>query len=146
MLRYTARSSSRRYSNVLDSDGQKFLGFLTEGGRRLATLIDDLLAYTRAGAVEGPLGTRERGRRSCNKHWPALAEAIRESDAIVTADPLPEVYVGEAAPPAGISEPDRQRSQISDARSTAHPHPGIQPGRRVAFCSPRQRNWDRSSI
>src|ERR1700693_985283 len=48
---------ARRYRSALDADGQKFLGFLTEGGRRLATLIDDLLAYTRAGAVDGSLGT-----------------------------------------------------------------------------------------
>ncbi len=43
---------AKRYSGVLDAEGQQFLGFLTEGGRRLATLIDDLLAYTRAG-VDG---------------------------------------------------------------------------------------------
>ena len=44
---------ARRYHDRLDADGQLFLGFLTEGGRRLATLINDLLAYTRAGVVEG---------------------------------------------------------------------------------------------
>ncbi len=86
---------SRRYRNVLDSDGQKFLGFLTEGGRRLATLIDDLLAYTRAGALEGPLGTISAGS-VLQQTLSSLAEAIRESNAIVTSDPLPEVYVGEA--------------------------------------------------
>ena len=43
---------AKRYHDVLDADGQQFLGFLTEGGRRLATLINDLLAYTRAGVVE----------------------------------------------------------------------------------------------
>ena len=86
---------ARRYRKALDSDGQKFLGFLTEGGRRLATLIDDLLAYTRAGAVEGPLGT-VNAAAVLQKTLASLAEAIRESDAIVTADPLPDVYVGEA--------------------------------------------------
>lgn len=86
---------SRRYSSLLDTDGQKFLGFLTEGGRRLATLIDDLLAYTRAGAVEGPLGTINASS-VLQQTLASLAEAIRESNAIVTADALPEVYVGEA--------------------------------------------------
>jgi PAS domain S-box-containing protein len=86
---------SRRYRNVLDKDGQKFLGFLTEGGRRLATLIDDLLAYTRAGAVEGPLGA-VNATTVLQQTLAGLAEAIRESNAVVTADPLPKVYVGEA--------------------------------------------------
>jgi light-regulated signal transduction histidine kinase (bacteriophytochrome) len=43
---------SNRYQAILDADGKQFLGFLTEGGRRLAKLVDDLLAYTRAGAGE----------------------------------------------------------------------------------------------
>jgi len=86
---------SRRYRNLLDSDGQKFLGFLTEGGRRLATLIDDLLAYTRAGSLEGPLGTVSAAA-VLEQTLSNLAEAIRESNAIVTAGPLPEVFVGAA--------------------------------------------------
>jgi len=86
---------ARRYYNVLDSDGRKFLGFLTEGGRRLGTLIDDLLAYTRAGAVEGPLGS-VNAAAVLEQTLASLAEAIRESNAIVTTDPLPDVYVGEA--------------------------------------------------
>jgi light-regulated signal transduction histidine kinase (bacteriophytochrome) len=86
---------SRRYRGVLDSDGQKFLGFLTEGGRRLATLIDDLLAYTRAGALDGPLGT-VNAAAVLEQTLSNLAEAIRESNATVTAGPLPEVQVGAA--------------------------------------------------
>src|SRR5205085_5781309 len=42
---------AKRYHDVLDDQGRQFLGFLTEGGRRLVTLINDLLAYTRAGVV-----------------------------------------------------------------------------------------------
>jgi light-regulated signal transduction histidine kinase (bacteriophytochrome) len=37
---------AQRYHGLLDADGRQFLGFLTEGGQRLATLIKDLLAYT----------------------------------------------------------------------------------------------------
>ncbi len=48
----TARSSPGGTIIVLDADGQQFLGFLREGGRRLATLVNDLLAYTRAGMAE----------------------------------------------------------------------------------------------
>ena len=47
---------AQRYRNLLDADGRKFLGFLTEGGRRIAMLINDLLAYTRAGGQRSPVG------------------------------------------------------------------------------------------
>ena len=50
---------AKRYHGLLDPDGRQFLGFLTEGGRRLATLIDDLLAYTRAGLVEAASTTAD---------------------------------------------------------------------------------------
>ncbi|HEY6389747.1 MAG TPA: ATP-binding protein [Bryobacteraceae bacterium] len=86
---------AKRYQHLLDADGQQFLGFLTEGGRRLVTLINDLLAYTRAGIVES--NTTAVDASAVLEHALAsLAEAIRESDATVTYDPLPEVYMGQA--------------------------------------------------
>jgi PAS domain S-box-containing protein len=86
---------SKRYNGLLDADGQQYLGFLMEGGRRLATLISDLLAYTRAGVVEGDTTTVDSS--AVLQHTlSGLAEAIRESDATVTYSPLPEVYMGEA--------------------------------------------------
>ena len=86
---------AKRYHSLLDADGRQFLGFLKEGGRRLATLIDDLLAYTRAGVVEDRVVLLDSNvvlRHTLS----SLAEAIRESDATVTCDPLPCVYMGEA--------------------------------------------------
>ena len=74
---------AKRYHNVLDADGQQFLGFLQEGGRRLATLINDLLAYTRAGVAqvnEKPVAASAVLRHALS----SLAEAIRENDAAVT--------------------------------------------------------------
>jgi PAS domain S-box-containing protein len=86
---------ARRYHNLLDADGQQFLGFLTEGGRRLATLISDLLAYTRAGVAENT--TAEVDASTVLRHTLSnLAEAIRESGATVTSDPLPAVHMAEA--------------------------------------------------
>ncbi len=86
---------SRRYHDLLDAEGQQFLGFLKEGGRRLATLVNDLLAYTRAGMaeiVEAPVDSSVVFEHTLA----SLAEAIRESQATVTCGPLPRVYVGEA--------------------------------------------------
>jgi PAS domain S-box-containing protein len=86
---------AKRYADVLDAQGQEFLGFMKEGGRRLATLVADLLAYTRAGTVE--LTDAPVESAGVLKHTLAsLAEAIRESDAQITYDELPEVYMGEA--------------------------------------------------
>ena len=84
---------SNRYQAILDADGKQFLGFLTEGGRRLAKLVDDLLAYTRAGAGEmNP--TSVDSSAVLKDALSSLAETIRENEAIVTHDPLPEVWMG----------------------------------------------------
>ena len=86
---------AERYRDVLDDDGRQFLGFLREGGRRLATLIGDLLAYTRAGMMEvqeAPVDASAVLQNTISN----LAEAIRESGAEVTHDPLPEVFMGES--------------------------------------------------
>ena len=37
---------------MLDADGKMYLGFIREGGRRLTTLVRDLLAYTQASMAE----------------------------------------------------------------------------------------------
>ena len=85
---------AKRYYGLLDADGRQFLGFLTEGGRRLATLINDLLAYTKAGVVEADPAPVDS--LAVLKHTlSGLAEAIRENDAAVTYDDLPEVPMGE---------------------------------------------------
>lgn len=60
----------------------------------MATLIQDLLAYTRAGIMEGDV-TRVESTEVLKHALSGLAEAIRESGATVTFDTLPEVYMGE---------------------------------------------------
>lgn len=85
---------AKRYYGLLDADGRQFLGFLTEGGRRLVTLINDLLAYTRAGVFDGNM-TAVESLAVLEHTLTSLAEAIRENDATVTYDPLPKVYMSE---------------------------------------------------
>ena len=85
----------RRYKGVLDADGQQFLGFLTEGGRRMAMLINDLLAYTRAGAADVDVSLQDSDT-VLQRTLAGLAEAIRESGATVTHGALPRIYIGEA--------------------------------------------------
>ncbi len=90
MLRYTARLWRSDIPAVLDAEGQQFLGFLTEGGRRLATLIDDLLAYTKAGLMESS-STRVDASGALKQVLFGLAEVIRQCNGSVTYDALPEV-------------------------------------------------------
>jgi PAS domain S-box-containing protein len=82
----------KRYDSALDEEGKQFLGFLVEGGRRLATLVDDLLAYTRAGAVEDSAAKVDSGAVVQLTLF-SLAESIRECGATVTYDRLPELAV-----------------------------------------------------
>src|SRR5665213_606514 len=86
---------AQRYEAVLDEDGKQFLGFLTEGGRRLATLIHDLLAYTRAGVMETNT-SKTPSLPVLEQVLSSLTEAIRESNARITHDPLPDVFMAEA--------------------------------------------------
>jgi PAS domain S-box-containing protein len=86
---------AKRYNDVLDADGRQFLGFLTEGGRRLATLINDLLAYTRVGAIDSNM-TAVDASAVLQHALASLSEAIRESDATVNYDALPYVYMSES--------------------------------------------------
>ena len=86
---------AKRYHDVLDDEGRRFLGFLTEGGSRLAMLISDLLAYTRAGASEADISVLSASA-VLKYTLSGLAEAIRESHATVTYDDLPDISMGEA--------------------------------------------------
>lgn len=86
---------AQRYDEALDDDGRMFLGFLKEGGRRLARLVADLLAYTRAGVAEIEL-TPVDASAVLRETLAGLSQAVLESCASVTSDELPEVYMGEA--------------------------------------------------
>lgn len=79
-----------RYADKLDQDARDFIGFATDAAHRMRALINALLQYSRVETHGNPFE-----RMDCNR---ALSEAladlevsIDESDAEVTADPLPSV-------------------------------------------------------
>jgi light-regulated signal transduction histidine kinase (bacteriophytochrome) len=80
----------QRYSGRLDERADQYIGFAVDGARRMQTLIDDLLAFSRVGRVAQPLGDvdcdelLERVRSD-------LAAAIEETGARIEAGPLPTV-------------------------------------------------------
>ena len=136
---------AKRYHSVLDADGQLFLGFLTEGGRRLATLVNDLLAYTRASRAENrraPVDSSAVLQHTLS----SLAEAIRESRATVTYDRASGSLHGGGALATGFAESDRQRTEISDQDPPRIHISAVSRGRRLVLFSARQRNRNRSPI
>ncbi len=78
------------YKEIIDDTGKEYLNFIVEGGKRMRALITELLEYSR-------ITTSKRPLISCNiesileETLLNLKESIRESKAIVTHDPLPEI-------------------------------------------------------
>lgn len=85
----------KRYTGHLDARAHELVNHAVDGVRRMQTLIDDLLAYSR-------VGTRGKsfGKTDCHAVLQValanLAAAIEESDAIITNDRLPTVDADEA--------------------------------------------------
>jgi light-regulated signal transduction histidine kinase (bacteriophytochrome) len=81
----------RRYGNALDDDAREFIDFSVNGALRMQDLINDLLAYSRAGARTVPF-------EQVSMEWVMddvlmdLSQAIAANDAEVTYDLLPVVY------------------------------------------------------
>ena len=80
------------YSDILDSDGKEYLSFILEGGIRLRKLVRDLLEYSRITTHQKPLKLTdfEKVLKDVKLN---LKEAIEESGARITNDPLPKLRV-----------------------------------------------------
>ncbi len=80
----------RRCKDKLDADGKEFMGFITDGAVRMQGLIQDLLAYSRAGSK-----AFEPEPAECDHIFDQviknLEPVIQESGAKVTHDSLPTV-------------------------------------------------------
>lgn len=80
----------RRYKNQLDANADQFINYAVDGARRMQTLINDLLNYSRVSSRGQPFM-----RVDCSvilqQAIANLQIAIQDSKAVVTHDPLPEV-------------------------------------------------------
>jgi PAS domain S-box-containing protein len=80
-----------RYRGQLDDKANRWIAYAVEGVTRMRTLIDDLLAYSRAGRP-GQVFTPTDCAAVLAKALTYLQKAIEESGAVVTHDPLPSVH------------------------------------------------------
>jgi light-regulated signal transduction histidine kinase (bacteriophytochrome) len=86
----------KRYADVLDERGSRWIGYVVDGSKRMRTLIDDLLEYSRFLRSE---------RRAETVDVAGLAAAVAQrteagtAGAVVEVGPLPPVR----ADPAGVA-------------------------------------------
>jgi PAS domain S-box-containing protein len=91
-VRSYAELLERRYKGQLDSDANEFIEFMVDGTRRMGQLLNDIVAYSRAGREDK---TRMEPTQAANVlQWAlmSLDGLVRETGAVVTWDPLPNVY------------------------------------------------------
>jgi PAS domain S-box-containing protein len=77
-----------RYRGRLDSDADEFIAFAVDGCNRMQRLIQDLLAYSRAG-TNGKALREISGEDALGGALANLRVTIEQSGAVVTHDPLP---------------------------------------------------------
>lgn len=83
---------ARRYKGKLDQDADDFIAYAVDGSKRMQTMINDLLAYSRVGRING-----EAESTDCQKilEWALgnLGTAIEENQATITHGKLPTLVV-----------------------------------------------------
>jgi PAS domain S-box-containing protein len=95
-VRSYAELLARRYKGQLDSDANEFIDFMVDGTKRMGQLLNDIVAYSRAGREDK---TRMEPTQAANVLQWALMNLdglVKETEAVITWDPLPTLYVDQA--------------------------------------------------
>ena len=82
----------RRYSDKLDAEAKEFLAFLRTGAVRMEALVTDLLTYSQVSRCD-PAPEATDANKVLAETLDSLSDAIKESAASVTSDPLPLVQI-----------------------------------------------------
>jgi signal transduction histidine kinase len=85
---------SRRYRAKLDRDADEFIGYLVDGVRRMQSLIDDLLQYSRVGTKGRPPEPTDVGQ-VLDQALRNLGRALEDTGARIEAESLPTVPADE---------------------------------------------------
>ena len=81
---------AKRYKGRLDPDADEFIAYAVDGSNRMQSLIQDLLAYSRAGA-NGKALHKISSENALQKAITNLGATIEESEAVITHDALPAI-------------------------------------------------------
>jgi PAS domain S-box-containing protein len=81
---------AKRYKGRLDSDADEFIAYAVDGSNRMQGMIQDLLAYSRAGS-NGKVLLGISTENAFENALTNLGATITDSGAIVTHDPLPTI-------------------------------------------------------
>jgi PAS domain S-box-containing protein len=81
---------AKRYKGRLDSDADEFIAYAVDGSNRMQGLIQDLLAYSRAG-TNGKALHEISSEKALKDALANLRATIQESGAVVTHDSLPVI-------------------------------------------------------
>ncbi len=118
--------TARRYADKLDADAKEFMQFAVNGALRMQRLIQDLLTYSRVGTRAQPFELT-----NCNDVLVAVKEnlrlAIEESQAVIEADPLPQV----------MGDPVQLTQLLQNLIGNALKFRGTNPPRIVIHCERR---------
>jgi len=85
---------ARRYKDKLDDEANEFIDFAVDGATRMQQLINDLLAYSRAGTRDKPFKPTNC-TTVVNRVIHNLKPAILENEAVITTNQLPTVMADE---------------------------------------------------
>ena len=80
---------ARRYGEQLDERADRYLGYCVDGARRMQSLVNDLLAYSRVEAAGALVPTDSNA--ACGEAVDRLAKAIEDAGGEVTVEALPWV-------------------------------------------------------
>jgi PAS domain S-box-containing protein len=81
---------ARRYQGKLDADADEFIHYAVDGATRMQTLINDLLSYSRVGAVNKPF-SEVNLTLVLQRALDNLRLAIEESQALIVHEALPSI-------------------------------------------------------
>lgn len=133
MIGSYAQVIDRRYAHQLDTDGREFLGFMTDGAQRMKQMIDDLLAYSRAGRTEinpQPVALQ----RVLDAALANLTAALQESNGHVTCDGTLPVVAGEVSMLVRVLQ-----NLVGNALKYRHPDRDVQV---VVSARPHGQGWE----
>jgi PAS domain S-box-containing protein len=117
----------RRYHGQLDGDADAFIDYAVDGAARMRTLIEDLLAYSRAGRSERPAEPVNTER---------VVEEVASTLRALAEDDPPEIKWGELPTVQGDPAQLVQLFQNLIGNAVKFVAPGVQP--RVAVSAERQ--------